>query len=253
MLRRPGSLLMLWLSLAPLAGAGQGSIRDSAINMHIVSMGYSFQVPGGDLADRFGWNSMLEGGYAFKFRSNLCLAAHGGFLFGNNIREDSILAGIQNADGFILGDDGKFADVRLYERGYHISLTAGKLFTWGKPNPNSGILALIGPEFIQHKIRIEPIGNTAPQVSGDYRKGYDRLTNGIGLHEMIGYYYFGNRYLVNFYVGIECIQAFTKNRRDYNFDTMSKDDRTRVDMLYGIRAGWMLPLYKKAPQKFYFY
>ncbi len=231
----------------------QGSIRDSSIAMHIAGMGYSFQLPGGDMADRFGWNSMIEGSYSYKLKSSWMLSLNGGFIFGNQLKETGILKNLLNENGSILGDDGQFADVRMFERGYVISAAAGKILTWKKPNPNSGLLLSAGPVFIQHKIRIETIGNTIPQLDKEYKKGYDRLTNGVGLHEIIGYYYFGNKYLVNFYFGFEFIQAITKNRRDYNFDTMSRDDKTRLDLLFGIRAGWMLPVYKKAPQKYYYY
>ncbi|MEP7167812.1 MAG: hypothetical protein ABI855_00420 [Bacteroidota bacterium] len=230
----------------------QGSIRDSAIAMHIVGVGYCFQYPGGDLADRFGKNSMVGLNYAFKFKSNFIFSLNGGYIFGNELKEDSIFRGIANEDGLILGNDGQFADIRLYERGYHVSLTVGKLFTFKKPNPNSGIVLMAGPGFFQHKIRIETTNNTVPQLNKDYRKGYDRLTNGMELNESIAWYYFGNRYLVNFFIGVDFIQAFTQNRRDYNFDTMMKDDKKRVDLLYGIKAGWMLPIYRKAPNKYYF-
>ena len=230
----------------------QGSIRDSAIAMHIVGIGYSYQVPGGDLAKRFGNSSMAELNYAYKLKSNLIFSANGGFIFGDNLKEDSILKNISNSDGFVLGNDGTYADIRLTERGYNFSITFGKLFTFKKPNPNSGIAVMAGLGCIQHKIRIETVNNTVPQLNDDYKKGYDRLTNGMELHESVSYIYFGNHYLVNFYFGFEFIQAFTQNRRDYNFDTMMKDDKKRVDLLFGIRAGWMLPIYRKAPNKYYF-
>lgn len=237
----------------PFISYSQGSIRDSSISMHMAGLGYSFQLPAGDLADRYGWNSMIEGNYAYKLKSNYIFSLNGGFIFGNQMKETTMLDGLKNDEGAILGDDGKYADIRLFERGYHISLTFGKMFSFKKPNPNSGILVMAGPGFIQHKIRIETIGNTVPQLNKEYKRGYDRLTNGVELHEVIGYYHFGNKHLVNYYLGFEFIQAFTKSRRDYNFDTMSKDDKDRIDLLFGIRAGWMLPIYKKAPQKYYYY
>ncbi len=230
----------------------QGSIRDSAIAMHIIGIGYSYQFPGGDLADRFGNSSMAELSYAYKLKSNFIFSLNGGYLFGSDLKEDSILEGIANEEGLILGNNGQYADIRLSERGYHVSLTFGKLFTFNKPNPNSGIVLMAGPGFMQHKIKIETMENTVPQLDKEYKKGYDRLTNGIEIHESVTYTYFGNRYLVNFYCGFEFIQAFTQNRRDYNFDTMMKDDKKRVDMLFGIRVGWMLPIYRKAPNKYYF-
>jgi len=230
----------------------QGSIRDSSIAMHIVGVGYSFQIPAGDLADRFGSSSMVGVNYAYKLKSNFLFSLNAGYIFGGDLKEDSILKNISSEDGYIMGNDGQYADIRLFERGYHISLTFGKLFTFKKPNPNSGIALMAGPGFLQHKIRIETIGNTVPQLSKEYKKGYDRLTNGMEIHESVAYYYFGNRYLVNFYFGFEFIQAFTQNRRDFNFDTMMKDDKNRVDLLFGVKAGWMLPIYRKAPNKFYF-
>lgn len=231
----------------------QVSIRDSSINMHIVGIGYSFQLPAGDLADRFGWNSMIEGSYYYKLKSNLLLGANGGFLFGNQVKENNMLRALQGEGGGIVDKDGLFADIRFFERGFHCSLSAGKMLSWNKPNPNSGIILMGGAGLLQHKIRIETIGNTVPQLDKEYKKGYDRLSNGLSLHEMIGYYHFGNKHLINFYAGFEFIQAFTENRRSYNFDEMQKDETKRVDLLFGIRAGWMLPVYRRAPQKFYFY
>lgn len=231
----------------------QVSIRDSSINMHIAGIGYAFQLPAGDLADRFGWNSMIEVSYYYKRKSNFLLGANGGFLFGNQVKENKMLSALQGEGGGIVDKDGLFADIRFFERGFHFSLSAGKMFSWNKPNPNSGIILMGGAGLLQHKIRIETIGNTVPQLNKEYKKGYDRLTNGLSLHEMIGYHYFGNKHLINFYAGFEFIQAFTENRRSYNFDEMRKDDTKRIDLLFGIRAGWMLPIYRRAPQKFYFY
>ncbi|MEO5571864.1 MAG: hypothetical protein ABIT08_13295 [Bacteroidia bacterium] len=230
----------------------QGSIRDSAIAMHILGVGYCYQFPGGDMADRYGNSSMAELNYSYKLKNNFIFSLNGGYLFGNDLKEDSIFDGIANEEGLILGNNGQYADIRLFERGYHVSLTFGKLFTFKKPNPNSGIVLMAGPGFMQHKIKIETVENTVPQLDQEYKKGYDRLTNGIEMHESITYNYFGNHYLVNFYCGFEFIQAFTQNRRDYNFDTMMRDDKKRVDLLFGIRAGWMLPIYRKAPNKYYF-
>lgn len=232
---------------------GQGSIRDSSIAMHIVSIGYTIQLPAGDMADRFGISSMIGGSYSYKLKNKWIFSLNGGFIFANEVKEDTILNNIANDDGLILGNDGTYATINLFERGMHFSLTAGKLFSFKKPNPNSGILVQVGPSFLQHKIRIETSGTEVPQLNDEYKKGYDRLTNGIGLNESITYIYFGNKYLINFYFGFDFIQSFTQNRRDYNFDTMSKDHKKRVDLLFGFRVGWMLPFYRKAPQKYYLY
>jgi hypothetical protein len=230
----------------------QSGIRDSVIHFPYISIGYGLSTPGGDLKDRFGITSMLSGNFIYKTSKNFIFGISGGFLFGDKVKEEGLLDAISTENDQVIGLDGLYADVRLFERGYHFSATVGKIFSFKKPNPNSGILISGGPGFIQHKIRIEDIGHNVPQLEKDYLKGYDRLTNGIELTEFIGYIYFGNRQLINFFAGIECIQAFTENRRDYNFNQEVKEKK-RVDLLYGIKAGWVLPLYKKKPAAYYLY
>ncbi|HEY0030894.1 MAG TPA: hypothetical protein VGC65_09070, partial [Bacteroidia bacterium] len=65
--------------------------------------------------------------------------------------------------------------------------------------------------------------------------------------------YFSSNRLVNIYFGVECMEGFTQNRRSYNYDTMKQDTEKRVDIMYGGKIAWILPLYKRAPQEFYTY
>jgi hypothetical protein len=90
-------------------------------------------------------------------------------------------------------------------------------------------------------------------LDNNYKKGYDRLTNGLGLLGSVGYRFFGNKRLVNFYLALDMSANFTAERRDYNFDLLGKNDQQRTDILTGFRAGWTLPLYPSAPEKKYFY
>jgi hypothetical protein len=82
-----------------------------------------------------------------------------------------------------------------------------------------------------------------PQLTGNYKKGYDRLTNGLAINEFIGYQMLSTNKRVNFYFGFEFTQGFTQSRRDFDFDTRSADTQKRFDSLMGIRAGWILPFY----------
>lgn len=230
---------------------GQALVKDSAISFPFITMGMSIHLPGGDMAKRFGTSAAAHTGFNYKFKSGITLSAHGGFIFGNQLNEGNVLKGISTTDGEIIGNDGRIAQIRFFERGYYAGIDAGKIFSFKKPNPNSGIWVTMGAGFIEHKIRIENIGNSVFGLSKEYRKGYDRLTNGFMLHQFVGYVYFGNKRLINFFGGIEGMQGFTQGRRDYNFDTMSKDNKKRFDFLIGFKAGWILPLYTK-PDKFYY-
>ena len=106
---------------------------------------------------------------------------------------------------------------------------------------------------MRHKIKIDDIGHQSPQLVDPYPQGYDRLTAGFGAHEFIGYVYFSNKRLLNFFGGFEFTQAFTKSQRSFDYDLMKADVEKRTDLLNGIRIGWILPLYKRTPQEFYFH
>ena len=230
----------------------QVSVKDSSIYTPYIGVSYAYQFPEGHMAKRFGNSSSIGLNLEFKTKKQWTFGINGSYIFGKDVKE-SLFDSIATPSGAIINGNGEFADVRLYERGFTTSLTVGRLFAFKKPNPNSGIMFNVGVGFIQHKIRIETIGNNAPQLSKQYKKGYDRLTNGFLLSQNLGYLYLSDNRLVNFYIGFECMQGFTQNRRSYDYDLMKQDTEKRVDILYGGKFAWILPMYKRAPQEFYTY
>ncbi len=241
---------LLFLLIYSCSLSAQMSIKDSSIYTPMIGISYGYQLSGGDMLSRFGNNSSLQLNVDFKSKAYIMVGLNGSYMFGNNVKEQLFTA-ISTPEGYIINRDGSIADIRLWERGFAIQATLGRLFHFKKPNPNSGIIFNMGFGFIQHKIRIEVIGNDVPQLSKEYKKGYDRLTNGFLLSENLGYFYLSNNRLTNLYIGLECFEGFTQNRRSYNFDTMEHDTKKRIDILYGARLMWILPLYKKPPQDFY--
>jgi hypothetical protein len=244
---------LLVLFLLSETGWSQSGVRDSVIRFPLLGISYGLFEPGGDLDDRFGTASIIGGQALYKTRKNWVYGFNGGFIFGNKVNEEGLLDAISTSNGQVIGLDGLYADVRIFERGYMVGATFGKLFSFKRPNPNSGILVTAGTGFIQHKIRIETIGNTVPALRKEYLKGYDHLTNGWQLNEFVGYVYFSNKQLLNFFGGFEFVQGFTQNRRDFNFDNPDNDKGKRLDLMYGVKLGWILPLYKKKPAAFYLY
>lgn len=229
------------------------NVKDSLLHIPMIKFSYSAHLPGGDLAERFGASSMVGINFSIKTKKNLFYGVDGGFVFGNNINEKGILDSLKTSTGFIIDQNGHPATVRLFERGYTLSVHFGKLFNeWGANNKNSGILVYGGPSYFQHKIKIDDIGHQSPQLVKGYIEGYDRKTSGFGFHEFVGYVYLGNNRLLNFFGGLDFYQAFTKSQRSYNYDTMVSDKEKRFDMLMGIRIGWILPLYKGTPQQYYY-
>lgn len=243
-------IIVITLVLFTARLSAQVSIKDSSIYTPMIGISYGYQFPGGDLVRRFGSNSSVGLNIDFKSQSYFMLGINGNYLFGNTIKEP-MFANLTTPEGYIINRDGGIADVRCYERGFTVSGTIGRMFPFKKPNPNTGIVANLGFGFIQHKIRIETIGNNVPQLDKENKKGYDRLTNGFLLSQNLGYLYLSNNRLANIYFGLECMEGFTQSRRSYDYDLMSQDTQKRIDILYGGRIMWILPLYKKPPSAFY--
>lgn len=242
----------IWL--ISFTGNSQVNVKDSALNISMFYPVYGFSMPGGDMADRFGFSHQIGAGYMYKGENNWSFAVEGALIFRDGVKNPAgVLSGIITEDGFIIDKTGVFANVMLFERGFSLWTKVGKLFPVIGPNPNSGLLVQIGAGMLQHKIRIEVPGNSAPQLYGDYKKGYDRLCNGPAISQFIGFQHLGNSRKINFFAGLEFVQAFTFSRRSYYFNDMIRPNEKRLDLLNSIKIGWYLPLYKKTPQKFYYY
>ncbi|MFH2144135.1 MAG: hypothetical protein ABIJ97_17040 [Bacteroidota bacterium] len=227
---------------------------DSAMFIPMFKGVIAYQIPGGDLSRRFGNNFSTGGGFQIKTKSNILFSAECTYLFGNKLKNEatSVLNAIMTSDGQIIDQNGEFATVLLTERGFYAGGRTGLIIPVFGSNPNSGVLITGGLGFLQHKIRIENDGNRAPQILNEYKKGYDKLTNGLFATESIGYMYIGKNQILNFAVEFEFYQAWTKCRRNFNFDTMEKDDEQRLDMLGGLKISWLIPLYKRMADGYYY-
>lgn len=237
----------------PLHSGAQVNVKDSSVFTTMVYPAFALQWPGGDLKLRYGFSTSIGPGFMLKTKTNWVFAVETGFIFGGAIRnEDQILKNISTSEGWVIDANGTYATIHMYERGFTGMAGIGKIITGLGPNSNSGILLMGKAGYIQHKIRIENTDNAAPQVAGNYKKGYDKLSDGPAVSEFIGYMYLGNNRLVSFFGGFSCTQAWTKSRRIYDFNAMKKDDKQYFDMLFEFRGGWIIPLYKRSPKQYYY-
>lgn len=231
----------------------QKNIQDTTIRFFAIGAELGFQQPFGDLQERFGYGGLTGGSFIFKSSKNWTLEGNVGFFFGNRVKEDTILKNLQTNTQIFIGRDGNPVDVFLNERGFVATVRVGKIVPVIGPNPNCGVHLALGGGVMQHRIRIQPEFATLPQLEGDYKKGYDRLTNGLCLSQSIGYQHFGNYRFVNFYIGAEIFEGFTQNRRSLNFDTQKRDARERLDILGTLVVRWYFPIYKRHASDYYFY
>lgn len=228
--------------------------KDTSERVFMIDGHYSFHIPGGDLKQRFGNSSTVGAQFSYKFASNWIIGADYSFIFGQNVKNsEGYFKAIKTTKGYVLDGNGKYAEIYLYERGMNLAFSIEKQFNIFGLNPNSGLFIKISPGYLYHKVRIENPGNVTPQVLGDYSKGYDRLSGGFSLSEMVGFRYLDKNNIWNFYAGFEMTQAWTKSLRSYNFDDLQANTDERFDMLSGFRVGWIITIRHRSPDEFYYY
>jgi hypothetical protein len=254
MLNKTLLLLAICFLMHPAKTVAQVNVKDSSIFTTMVFPVFAVQVPGGDMKDRFGISSAIGPGFMLKTKNNWLLSAETGFMFGSNVKNQQyILENISTSEGWVIDANGTYAEIHMYERGFSAIAGLGKIFPGLGPNPNSGIMLMLKGGYLQHKIRIENTDNAAPQLDGDYKKGYDKLSGGPALSGFVGYMYLGNNRIASFFGGLSFTQAWTKMERFYDFHDMKKDNKVHSDMLYELKIGWIIPFYKRAPQEFYYH
>jgi hypothetical protein len=228
------------------------NLKDTCISIPLTGLHFSGQLAFQDLATRYGNTANVGIPFLYKTSKNWLIGIEGNYFFGTKINEENHLSNLKNSEGVITANDGAPGRLRLTERGLNFYLTIGKILPFFNVNKNCGPLVWAGAGYMQHKINIYDIGKNIPQLSGDLINGYDRLTGGFAFTGFLGYLYLSQNKLANFYAGFEFNYGFTKSLRVYQFDTMKKDNFNRQDTQLGFRVGWILPLYKRI-KEFYYY
>jgi len=218
----------------------------------VIGLNGCVDLPAADMAKRFGTSVRVGPSFMYKTASSWMFGVKGDFFFGNQVREDSLMYNIRDRDGSFINQNSQRSNAGLFERGYMIGLQAGKILPLTKTNPNNGILILTGAGFMQHKITITDLDKKISQVSGEYKKGYDRLSNGIYLEQFVGYNHFDPGGLLNFHIGLDVVAGFNQGRRTYLFDVQRPGTDKRFDVLFGIRGGLYIPVFHQKSEEVYF-
>ena len=240
-------LAVILMSLVPLMGVSQRDLKSESVFTPIYGLTYKGSLPGGDFADRWGYNNAIGAEVNFKLKSNLTFGLESQFLFGNTFKQEEIFDNLINEDGNITNMAGQQGDILLLLRGANFTAQLGYVFT-----KIAGLWINGGVGYQFHKIRIEHTYDEIPQFKDPYIKGYDKLAMGIVAKQFIGYLQQGSKQYLNFYAGFEFAQGFNKNVRTYNFDTEGPEPELRLDLFYGFKVGWMIPIYKRQLQEYYY-
>jgi len=218
-----------------------------------ITFGYTHQLPIGELSDRFGYNSYLGFSYFQEKESNLFFGIEGGYLFSNNVKDATIFDNITTSTGAIIGADGTYANINLMERGFDAHVFIGYAHHL-KENNLSGFYFSGGLGFLQHQIFINTKNQNIPQLDEDYKKGYDRLTNGISTKWETSYKFYSKNGKFQIFAGVNITIAYTKNRRLYLFEKMEYTPNiSSWDNLLGINSGIIIPIHRNNEEEFHYY
>ncbi|MCD6068257.1 MAG: hypothetical protein K0S33_3083 [Bacteroidetes bacterium] len=237
----------LWCCVIVCLTGKSQNLKDSCYAIPLTGLHLSAQLAMGDLQQRYG-NTMSAGiPVMFKTRKNWIFGLEGSYFFGKKVKENTV-SNLETPEGTITANDGAPGRLRINERGLNFYATFGKILPFWNPNKNCGPLVMVGVGYMQHKVNIYDVGKNIPQLRGDLKKGYDRLSGGLAFTQFVGYLFLSENRLANFYAGFECNEGLTKGLRGYQYDTMASDKAQRLDMQVGFRAGWILPLYRRTKE-----
>lgn len=223
----------------------KNALSDQYRNQTLISIAYARHMPLGTMTERFGSSNTLGIGCDYKFGRNWQVGGGLDVIFGSVVKENTMFDTITGASGSMIDAQGNLAVVRLYERGFHFHFDFGKVIPLDRMNLNSGLLISGGIGMIQHNIKFQFTRTIMPQLENGMYKGYDRLSNGFMLRGFIGYQRTEPDELLHFYIGLEYLKGFTQSRREYNYDTRTRDNAMRNDILFGFKVGLIIPLLGK--------
>ncbi len=218
--------------------------------VNIINPHYSLQIPSLDMKESYGNSSGLGIDFLQITKNNLVFGLGTQFIFGNDIKDSTLLSHLMDDRENIFGENGEISSITLYERGYQLHIKGGYFHPIIKNN--KGLLTLSGLGFMQHKTRIQVETNNVPNLEGDYLKMYDGLSNGLSATLFVGWLHMSEKGKGHFYAGIDCSNGFTKNRRSYNYNINGSNTKNRKDLLIGIKMGWVIPINKRTTQEFYY-
>jgi len=219
------------------------NLNDNNGTMFELGFEYGLYLPQQDLDAYYGRHGGAGGHMQVLTKNNLYYGGQLQFIFGSQVSVDVSNVWKDPIDN-VYGLNYTFADILTKQRGLSGQFYVGKLFPIKSSRARMGIKATIGLGFLQHKLHIqEDPESFMPQLQDDYKALLDHKTNGISIQQFIGFHYLGNDRMANWYVGFDFIEAFTKNRRSFNYNLDIPTDQDRLDIATGFKIGWILPFY----------
>lgn len=229
---------------------------DTAAPMIWLDAHLAYHFPAGNLRSMFKNNFAVGPGLTFKTSSNWTIGLHFDYMFGANMRDSAYFNGtLANDDGVVIDGNGLVSPGGITAEGRYWTIGAdiGKIIPVDRWK-NSGIWLRIGGGYFSHRLRVDDFSNQYPQLDGNYAKGYDHRSGGFALNQFIGYQFVRKNRMLNFFVGIEIYEIWTKPNRNYVFFEGPTDGMPmKFSSLIGFKAGWNIPLYERKTTTTFYY
>lgn len=229
---------------------------DTAAPMIWLDAHFAYHFPLGDLHTMFKNNFAVGPGFTFKSASNWTVGFHFDYMFGANMRDSAFFNGtLANDQGIVIDGNGLVSQGGITAEGRYWTVQAdfGKIIPVNRWK-NSGIWLRLGAGYFSHRLRLDDFGNQYPQLEGNYAKGYDRRSGGFVLNQFVGYQFVRKNRMLNFYIGLEFHEMWTKPNRNYVFYEGPTDDmKAKFSGMVGFKAGWNIPLYERKTTTTFYY
>lgn len=229
---------------------------DTAAPMIWLDAHFAYHFPLGDLRTMFKNNFAVGPGFTFKSASNWTVGFHFDYMFGANMRDSAFFNGtLANDQGIVIDGNGLVSQGGITAEGRYWTVQAdfGKIIPVNRWK-NSGIWLRLGAGYFSHRLRLDDFGNQYPQLEGNYAKGYDRRSGGFVLNQFVGYQFVRKNRMLNFYIGLEFHEMWTKPNRNYVFFEGPTDDmKAKFSGMIGFKAGWNIPLYERKTTTTFYY
>lgn len=229
---------------------------DTAAPMIWIDAHMLYQFPVGYLRTMFKNNFAVGPGFTFKSKSNWTIGFHLDYMFSANLRDPNFFNGtLANDDGVVIDMNGLVSrgGIRAEGRYWTVQAEFGKIIPVDRWK-NSGIWIRLGAGYFSHRLRLDDYSKQYPQLDNDYAKGYDRRSGGFVLNQFVGYHFVRKNRMLNFTVGLEFQEMWTKPNRNYIFfEGPTADMPAKFSGLIGLRAGWNIPLYEQKTTTTFYY
>ena len=242
------------LGMVQMRAVGQTDrdLTETCVRSPHIGLVFGVMSPQGDWAQRyanFGEMGLMAG---LKTERNGYVYLKASSWSGADVNEPGLLSDLMGPDGQIIDNEGDVAQITVTGRGGQFGLGVGKIFGSPPNNPNSGWMVKLGAGSLHHNIHFDYFENRIGPLEDDRVKGYDRMRWGGYGEAFAGYWLMSPNQRINAVVGILGGVAQTASLRSVNFDTLEANPERVWEGWFGLEAGWVFHIYKRASKEYWY-